>query len=294
MELILDKIYNDPKSPAGFAGIQQLLIEAQKIDPKIKRKNVLEYLQNHGTYTQFRPRRVRFLRSRTVPAGYLTDVQCDLAMMKNHAKNNKGNKYILVAIDVLSKRIFAAPIKTKSSKDLIPAFDKIFGQMEMVCHRLHSDKGKEFTNKEIRKYFEKKGVDKTESNSSSVKAALAENAIKRIKQRIYRYFHRVGSYKWIDVLEKIVSAINHAKSRMLGGLSPADVSFKNAQEVRTKNYGPITDLIDPKISKMPRYKADDYVRMSRNKPSLPRAIPQILIMRSFKSIRQNRPPLPMV
>jgi hypothetical protein len=265
MELVLDKIYNDPKSPAGVAGVNQLLIEAKKIEPNIKRKNVVEYLQNHSTYTQFRPRRVRFPRSKTVPAGYLTDVQCDLADMGNHSMENEGNNYILVAIDVLSKQIFAAPIKTKTPIDLIPAFERIFGQMEMICHRLFSDKGGEFTGKVMRKYFENKEVDKIECNSSSVKAALAENAIKRLKQRIYRYFHRVGTYKWIDVLDKIVYAINHSKSRVLGGLCPADISFKNAQALWRKNYGPIEKLINPKVIKAPRYKVGDYVRMSRNK-----------------------------
>jgi hypothetical protein len=202
-----------------------------------------------------------------VPAGYLTDVQCDLADMKNHSKKNNHFKYILVAIDVLSKRIFATPIKTKASKDIIPAFEKILSQMEMLPHRIFSDKGKEFTNKEVSNYFKKKEIDKIECNSTAVKAALAENAIKRLKQRIYRYFHREGTYKWINVLDKIVFGINHARSRVLGdGLCPADISFNNAQEIWNKNYGPAEDLINPNITKMPRFKVDDYVRMSRNKP----------------------------
>jgi hypothetical protein len=267
MELILDRIYNDPNSPAGFAGIDLLWNEAQKIDHTITRKHVEEYLQNHSTYTQFRPRRIRFPRSKTVPAGYLTDVQCDLADMQNHAKENDGFKYILVSIDVLSKRIFAIPLKSKFSKDVIPAFEQMLSKMEMLPHRIFSDKGKELTNKEIRQFFKENEIDKYECNSSTVKASLAENAIKRIKQRIYRYFHRKGTYKWIDILEKIVHGINHAKSRVLGGLRPVDVSFENAQKIREQNYGPIEDLINPEITKVPRFKVDDYVRMSRNKPT---------------------------
>jgi hypothetical protein len=199
-----------------------------------------------------------------VPAGYLTDLQSDLGDLAKLAKYNNGYKYILVAIDVLSKRIYAAPIKKKEFNDMIPAFDKIFGQMERLPYRIFTDKGGEYVGKEMKTYFKKKDIIKIECNSSMVKASLAENALKRIKQRIYRYFHSEGNYKWIDILDKVVNGINHAKSRVLGGLRPVDISFKNAQEIRLKNYGPI--LKKQKITKVPRYKTDDYVRMSRNKP----------------------------
>jgi hypothetical protein len=147
---------------------------------------------------------------------------------------------------------------------MIPAFDKIFGQMERLPYRIFTDKGGEYVGKEMKNYFKKKDIIKIECNSSTVKASLAENALKRIKQRIYRYFHSEGNYKWIDILDKVVNGINHAKSRVLGGLRPIDISFENAQEIRLKNYGPI--LKKQKISKVPRFKNDDYVRMSRNKP----------------------------
>ncbi|KAL7079147.1 hypothetical protein ACQ4LE_001752 [Meloidogyne hapla] len=90
VEMILDKLYNDPANPAGFAGVNQLWIEARKEDKKIRKKDVKEYLEGHRTYTIHRPRRVRFKRSRTMPAGYMTDVQCDLADFQKLSRQNNG------------------------------------------------------------------------------------------------------------------------------------------------------------------------------------------------------------
>ena len=71
-EKILDKIYNDPSSAAGFAGVEQLLHDARLVDKRIKKKDVKEYLEGHRTYTLHRPRRVHFQRSKTIPAGFMT------------------------------------------------------------------------------------------------------------------------------------------------------------------------------------------------------------------------------
>ncbi|KAF7636241.1 Integrase catalytic domain-containing protein [Meloidogyne graminicola] len=262
VELILENLYNNPESPAGFSGVNQLLKEARKINKKIKRKDVIKYLEGHRTYTIHRPRRVRFKRSRTIPAGYMTDVQCDLADFQKLSRENGGNNYALVAIDVLSKRVFAAPVKSKKPKDMIPAFEKILEQMEMYPHRIFSDKGMEFRAKEMIDFFQKKDIEKYTANASTVKASLAERCIRNLKQRLYRYMSEKQSLKWAKVLNKIVDAINHSSCRVLGGLRPIDVSFHNAQKIRKKVFGPI---IGPFNKKKPRFKKDDFVRMSRNK-----------------------------
>ncbi|KAF7627100.1 Integrase catalytic domain-containing protein [Meloidogyne graminicola] len=229
VELILENLYNNPESPAGFSG------------------DVIKYLEGHRTYTIHRPRRVRFKRSRTIPAGYMTDVQCDLADFQKLSRENGGNNYALVAIDVLSKRVFAAPVKK---------------QMEMYPHRIFSDKGMEFRAKEMIDFFQKKDIEKYTANASTVKASLAERCIRNLKQRLYRYMSEKQSLKWAKVLNKIVDAINHSSCRVLGGLRPIDVSFHNAQKIREKVFGPI---IGPFNKKKPRFKKDDFVRMSRNK-----------------------------
>nr|CAD2168641.1 unnamed protein product [Meloidogyne enterolobii] len=239
VEMILDQLYNDPANPAGFAGVNQLWTEARKKDASIKKKDVEEYLEGNRTYTIHRPRRVHFKRSITYPSGYMTDVQCDLADFQKLSRQNNGKKYALVAIDVLSKRVFAEPVRTKKSNDMVDAFEKILSRMEMHPHRIFSDKGTEFRSKEIMDFFRKKDIEKYTATFSEVKASLAERCIRNIKQRLYRFMSEKHTLKWTEALPKIVEAINHSKCRVLGGLRPIDVSFNNAKEIREMVFGPI-------------------------------------------------------
>jgi hypothetical protein len=260
MEQILNKIYNNPSNPAGFAGAQQLYNEAQKVDHTIRKKDVEHFLQGHRTYSLMRPRRVHFKRAKTIAAGFMTHVQVDLADMKDLSRHNKGHKYILVAIDVLSKRIWAIPIKKKEAGHMVPAFKELISQMPMKCHRIFSDNGKEFVNKELRDFFEQNDILKHEASSSVIKAALAERAIRNLKQRLYRYFNHNKTLKWIEVLPEIVDAINHSVSRV-HGMRPIDVNFKNATQVWHRIYGDPYSLQTSK--KNPRFKEGDLVRTTR-------------------------------
>ncbi|KAL3084637.1 hypothetical protein niasHT_035246 [Heterodera trifolii] len=107
----LDKLYNDPSSPAAFAGVTTLWKEARKKLKNLRKRDVQHYLEGHRTYTLMRPRRVHFPRAKTVAAGFMTDVQVDLADFQALSRHNRGHRYLLVAVDVLSKRLFVVPLK---------------------------------------------------------------------------------------------------------------------------------------------------------------------------------------
>lgn len=185
---ILEKIYHDPSSAGGFAGAEQLLIEGKKVDPGISKNDVDYFLAGDRVYTLHRPRRVHFPRAKTIPAGYLTDVQVDLADFQALSRHNHGYRYMLIGVCVLSKRIFAAPVRTKAPKDMCPAFDQLFTQMDMLPHRIFSDRGKEFVGAAMKQFFRGKEIEKYEATTSSIKASVAERAIRTVKSRLYRFF----------------------------------------------------------------------------------------------------------
>jgi hypothetical protein len=263
VEKKLDRLYNDPVSSASFAGVDRLWKEAKKeLGNKIKKKHVEHYLEGHRTYTLLRPRRIHFKRSKTIAAGFMTDIQVDLADLQSLARHNKGNRYILVAIDVLSKRIFIVPLRSKKANDMVEAFDTIIKQMPMKPHRIFSDKGTEFKNHLLKEYFDREEVEKYEANSSSVKASLAERAIRNLKQRLYRYFAQKRTMTWLDVIQKIADGINKSPSRV-HGMRPIDVNFSNAQQVWKHIFG---DELSTKLKiTKAKLKEGEFVRMSRNK-----------------------------
>lgn len=259
-ESILRQLYSDPRSPAGFSGVNQLLIEAKKRDSKIKRKDVENFLEGEETYTLHKARRLRFKRAKTHAAGYMTHLQADLGDFQRLEKKNRGYNYLLVAIDVLSHHVFVAPVKRKVPSDMMKAFERIFEQMPMLPHNLFTDRGLEFDAAAMKDYFRKKGVIKHSAQSKQIKAALAERCIRTIKTRLYRYFSEKETLNWIDVIEQIAEAINHSVNRTTG-MRPVDVNFRNAQNVWERVYG---ESAKPPTKK-PRYAVDDTVRIAREK-----------------------------
>lgn len=263
----LEHLYNDPKSPAAYAGVNRLWQEAKKVladRHHITKKHVEFFLSGHRTYNLMRPRRVHFPRARTVPSGYMTHVQADLADMQPLAEHNSGNRYILVAIDSLSRQLFVEPLKSKDAKHIVPAFKKMFKRMPTRPWRLFTDQGKEFTNQQLRQLLDKLDIQKATAYSPFIKAAQAERAIRNLKQRLYRYFSHKQTRKWTDILQSIVNGINDSPSRALNGRMPSEVNFENAQEIWEDLYGDYMQKRKGKQKKA-KFKENDYVMMAKDK-----------------------------
>ena len=98
-----------------------------------------------------KPIRHKFKR-RKVLVFNIDDIwSADLKDMSSLSKYNKGYKFMLNVIDVFSKFVYSIPLKTKNSKEIIEAFEKIFGIDNRKPNKLWTDEGSEFTNKNFRK-----------------------------------------------------------------------------------------------------------------------------------------------
>jgi transposase InsO family protein len=233
---LLERIYGDYAQPGGFVGINQLHREANKVDPSIKQKDVQKFLESNLTYTLHKPKRVRFKRLKTIPAGYMTDLQADLGDFQRLSRDNKGFKYLLVAVDVLTRQCFVAPIKGKTLSSMKEGFEEIFEQMPLKPDRLFTDRGREFISNDMREFFKEHQVQPYTSSHGAIKAGVAERFIRTIKSRLYKYFGDNKTRKWIDVIHPIANAMNHSYCRVIG-MRPIDVIPKNAMEVWRHVYG---------------------------------------------------------
>ena len=64
----------------------------------------------------------------------------DLKDISSIAKENNNNTFILVVIDILSKKGYMVPIKDKTSKSMIRAFKIIFKQAGAKPMYIFSDR----------------------------------------------------------------------------------------------------------------------------------------------------------
>ena len=256
---LLKNIYYDLNSPATYAGVEKVYTEAKKLNPKIELEDVKQFLESQSTYTLYRPVRRKYKRLATVPTGFHSHWQCDLCIFDTLYKNNDGFKYLLVCIDVLSRKIFVSPTKSKASKDMIDAFEKIFKKSQVKPHKIYSDRGVEFQAARMLEYFKEKDIIKLVVYSDDIHCGVVERANRTIKDKIYRYFHNRKNHRWVDVVDKIADSINNSANRTTG-IAPNDVNYNNAQQILQKVYkNAYTPTTKPKFS------AGDLVRVSKNK-----------------------------
>ncbi|KAL3086345.1 hypothetical protein niasHS_008444 [Heterodera schachtii] len=258
---LLEYLYKDLSSPVAFTSVEPLLREARKTQPKINRSDVQNYLATQRTYTLHRQAKRRYRRLPTLAPGLHTEWQADLAIFDRLAKQNRGYKYLLVCIDTLSRQLFVEPVKTKTSTNMIIAFGRIFKRSKYIPWKVLTDQGKEFTARAVQHFFRTNDVQHfCMLTSPQFHAGMAERANRSIKERLYRYFTERNTYKWIDVVQDIVRAINHSPNSSIG-MRPADVNFKNAEALRQKLH----DAAENVVRRQPKYRVGDRVRIEKYK-----------------------------
>jgi hypothetical protein len=243
-------------SASAFSGLDTVYQQAKKYDNNVTRNAVKSYLEGEETYTLHRPQRHHYDRLRTVPTGLNSDWQCDLADFQKVSAQNNGFRYLLVCIDVLSRKIHVAPTKSKNSGDMKEAFEKIFSHVKPT--KLYSDQGLEFQAAPMLDYFMRYGIQKRVMYSPHIHAGVVERSIRTIKGRLYRYFTQKKTTKWIDVIDKIVDGINNSVNRTIG-VSPNSVTLQNSIELFKKVYK------QPEDKKEPNFKEGDIVRIDKEK-----------------------------
>ena len=106
---------------------------------------VKTWLQSQDTYTLHKPARKRFRRNRVIVFAMDSQWEADLVDLQSLRRHNKGYRYLLTCIDVLSKYAWVVPLKDKKRSTLVKAFQKILSSGRTPV-RLFTDKGTEFKN----------------------------------------------------------------------------------------------------------------------------------------------------
>ena len=182
------------------------------------------------------PRRTRFPTTPTLVLDRDEQWQMDLVDMQKLSRWNKGNKYLLTVIDVLSKCAWAVPIKSKRSQDMIRGLESIYQQASPRRPlRVQTDQGKEFYNRGVQAWFKKQGWHHFSTYGDS-KASVVERWHRTLKQRMYHYFTAHNTLRYVDVLQPLIHTYNHAYHRSIG-MAPHQVTLKTVPEVSDRLYG---------------------------------------------------------
>ena len=131
----LDLLYR--KGPAAYGSITNL----QKAS-ELPRKKVETFLRNKNAHTKYRQFRRKFRRLKVISYDIDEIWSIDVAYVDKLAKYNQGVKYLLVAVDVLSRKLRVEPMRFNSAEETAKSFARMIKKKKP--QKDWSDKGTEF------------------------------------------------------------------------------------------------------------------------------------------------------
>ena len=151
--------------------------------------------------------------------GYDGEYMADLLDMSKYNRSNSGYKWILIVVDLFTRRGYAFPLKNKTPSEVSRGFSSIIDDVKILT----TDNGNEF-----------KGPFKTMLNESNIihltndigdhKAlGVIDNFSKRVKNALHKYFSYTGKVKYIDYLPIFITNYNNTPHSGILDLKPNDV-----------------------------------------------------------------------
>ena len=250
VEESLKRVYFDPKRVGSYGGVNAL-----RRVTRAPVKAVKQWLSEQDAYTLHKPVRIRFKRRRVIVGGRNHQWQADLVDLSKLKKDNDGYVFLLTVIDVFSKRAWCVPLQNKSASSLVTALKRLL--VNIAPTTLQTDKGLEFLNRSVRRLLKEHGVHHFSTHNEETKASIVERFNRTLKTRMWRYFTKYQTVRYIDALQDFVQSYNDTYHRSIG-MAPSQVNAANQEEVWQRLYGH-----DGKG--VPKFKVDDRVRISKAK-----------------------------
>ena len=199
----LNNVYT--KGKAAFGSVANI-----KEESGFSHKKIEKFLQSKNSYTKYRQFRKSFPRLKVVAYRINEIWSMDVAYMDKIAKHNNGVKYLLIAVDVLSRYLRDQPLRTMYSKDCVDAFKQMIKTKQP--EKVWTDKGTEFKG-EFKTFCENKKIH-LYTTENETKSAFAERNIRSLKNIIYRYLEEKWTWNYIKELPNFVNIINSRVNRV--------------------------------------------------------------------------------
>jgi hypothetical protein len=211
------ELWRDPNFSGSYRGIKtfQILLKTD-LNIDVSKKRLFSVLKKDKNYIMHQ-KPVRNFERRHYDVNFYGELcQMDLAVMFKFS----NYIYFLLLIDCFSLKMFAKPLKSKSSANVASALEEIFQEFGAPIHVLQSDRGKEFIG--CKDLFQKKKIVFRPKYGKN-KASISEWAIYIIKKKLYMLLRGILSQDWVQYLPKVVQQFNHTPQLKLGGIAPEKI-----------------------------------------------------------------------
>ena len=206
-----------------------------------------------------KPIKRKFTKRRVISDGIDEIWSADLVDMQWNSKENKGVKYLLNVIDVFSKFVWSVPIRDKTGKSIVEAFQHIINESNRKPKKLWVDQGTEFYNRSFKKWLDDHNID-IYSAYNEGKAVIIERFNRTLKERMWKYFSAKNTHHYLDILNQLIQRYNTTKHSSIK-MTPTKASKKiNEIEVYNNLYSNLNAE-----KRRAKFKVGDTVRISKRK-----------------------------
>ena len=171
--------------------------------------------------------------------------------MQSLSKFNNGNKYLLCAIDLLSKYAYVILLKDKKGTSIVNAFQKIISKGRKP-NKIWVDQGSELYNNSFKHFLRIINIEMC-STYNEGKSVAAERSIRTLKNKIFKHMAAISKNVYFDVLDDIVKKYNNTVHRT-SKIKPIDVTDDFYAECNENSN-----------KKEPKFKVGDHLRISKYK-----------------------------
>ncbi len=217
----------------GFPSISTLLkiLKENKVD--VKKAVVDKVLKAYSVY-QLHKKKQKKYKGHLVAYRENHIWQMDLLDMQKYSSVNKGYKYILLVIDIFTRKALATPLKSKSTDPVVDAFEKILKD-QGIPDKIITDNGSEFINSKMQDIMNSDNIlHQTVEVGYHPALGIIDRLSRTIKEKIEKSFTDTRTAKWLDVLPKLIKSYNNTPHSALNDITPNKVK-DNIEQIRNIN-----------------------------------------------------------
>ena len=156
--------------------------------------------------------------------------QMDLLDVSTYAKQNKKYNFILLVVDIFTRKAYAKKCKSKSSENVIKAFESILDEAGESPMTISCDNESAFLSSEFEDILDSHYI-LLEPNIVNDHAGLGviDAFCKKLRMVVVKDASRNGT-NWIDVLPKFMKNYNNMPNSALEDIAPDDANKKDDNE----------------------------------------------------------------
>ncbi len=302
------KHYSTPANPIAFSS-------RNKVQKYVKNVHNLN-LDNEGVNRQILSHNHAYTVHRDVKRPKLFNpfliisprqqIQADLIDVKELKQFNNEITFLLVCIDVMTKKAWIRTMKKKNAETSKNALKSIFDEIQVtefsqnnlrnnkpIIKTLLFDKGTEFTNQKVKDLCSELNIKIIHPNSN-IKAGVAERFNRTFEKLIYRYMTHKQTRTYYDVLNELLATYNNRKHRSIsdkhmGDFSPNEAEkSQNLEKLRNITLEKRKNVLIKGKKIKQKFERGDIVHIAKEKSLFNRGYNETFNQEFFEIVQVNR------